>query len=80
MKFVKKYIKIYTHLLTLFALIIGVTSCDRDKFLDEVLETERDFSYYDTEEGIQQLAVGAYYRIFASPFNSEYQFGTTNYT
>ncbi len=79
MKFMKKYIKIYAHLLTLFALIIGITSCDRDKFLDEVLETERDFSYYDTEEGIQQLAVGAYYRIFASPFNSEYQFGTTNY-
>lgn len=75
----KKHIKKHIHLFALLTLIIGVTSCNGDKFLDEVLETERDFSYYDTEEGIQQLAVGAYYRVFASPFNSEYQFGTTNY-
>jgi hypothetical protein len=77
----KKNIKIYTNhlLLTLFALIVGVTSCNQEKFLNEVLETERDFSYYETEQGIQELVVGAYYRIFASPFATEYQFGTTNY-
>ncbi len=75
----KKHIKIYTRLLMLTALIISSNSCNKDGFLDEVLETERDFSYYSTEEGIQQLAVGAYYRVFASSFASEYQFATTNY-
>ena len=75
----KKHIKIYPRLLMLIALIVGTTSCNNDSFLNEVLETERDFSYYNSEEGIQQLAVGAYYRVFASPFGSEYQFGTTNY-
>ena len=79
MKSMKKHIKIYTHLLVLLALIVSVSSCNSDKFLEETLETERDFTYYNTEEGIQQLAVGAYYRIFASSFASEYQFGTTNY-
>ena len=75
----KIQIKIYTRLLQLFVLIVGITSCNSDSFLKEVLETERDFTYYDTEAGIQELAVGAYYRIFASPFASEYQFATTNY-
>jgi hypothetical protein len=79
MKSMKKHIKIYTRLLALLALIVGVTSCNSEKFLEETLETERDFSYYTTEEGIQELAVGAYFKIFASPFSSEYQFGTTNY-
>ena len=75
----KKHIKIYPRLLMLIALIVGTASCNNDRFLNEVLETERDFSYYNSEEGIQQLSVGAYYRVFASPFASEYQFGTTNY-
>lgn len=75
----KRHIKFYTRLLKLFVLIVGITSCNSDNFLKEVLETERDLSYGDTEAGIQELAVGAYYRIFASPFASEYQFGTTNY-
>ncbi|MCG6191034.1 RagB/SusD family nutrient uptake outer membrane protein [Maribellus maritimus] len=73
----KKNIKFYTRLFTLLILIAGVISCK--DFLDEKLDTERDFSFYETEQGIQELAVGAYYRIFASPFDSEYQFGTTNY-
>lgn len=75
----KKYIKNYRVLLMLFALIASGTSCNKDSFLDEVLETERDYSFYDTEQGIQELAVGAYYRVLASSFASEYQFGTTNY-
>lgn len=75
----KKHIIHHARLLTILALIaLGVTSCSKS-FLDEKLETARDFSYYDTEAGIQQLAVGAYYRVFASPFATEYQFGTTNY-
>ncbi len=75
----KKHIIHHAHLLALLALVaLGITSCSKS-FLDEKLETARDFSYYDTEAGIQQLAVGAYYRVFASPFATEYQFGTTNY-
>lgn len=79
MRLMKNNIKTYSQLLMILALIIAGTSCNQDNFLEEVLETERDFSYYETEQGIQELAVGAYYRIFASPFRSEYQFGTTNY-
>ncbi|MCB0608174.1 MAG: RagB/SusD family nutrient uptake outer membrane protein [Lewinella sp.] len=75
----KKHINFHPILLTLLALMISVTSCVKDSFLDETLKTERDYSFYDTEQGIQELAVGAYYRVFSSPFASEYQFGTTNY-
>ncbi|WP_346857905.1 RagB/SusD family nutrient uptake outer membrane protein [uncultured Draconibacterium sp.] len=76
----KKNIKIYTKLLlTLFALILGVTSCNQDAFLEETLETERDYSFYETEQGIQELAVGAYYKVFAHSFRTEYQFATTQY-
>lgn len=75
----KKHIIHHTRLLALLALTaLGVMSCSKS-FLNETLETARDLSYYNTEAGIQQLAVGAYYRVFASPFPSEYQYGTTNY-
>ncbi len=80
MRLMKKNIKIYTKLLlTLFALILGVTSCNQDAFLEETLETERDYSFYETEQGIQELAVGAYYKVFAHSFRTEYQFATTQY-
>jgi SusD family. len=75
----KKHIVHHTRLLALLAYTaLGVMSCSQS-FLDEKLETARDFSYYDTEAGIQQLSVGTYYRVFASPFATEYQYGTTNY-
>jgi len=75
----KKHIILHSRLIVMLVLVaMGVMSCSQS-FLDEKLETARDFSFYDTEAGIQQLAVGAYYRVFASPFASEYQFGTTNY-
>jgi len=75
----KNHILHHTRLLAILALTaLGVMSCSKN-FLDETLETARDFSYYDTEAGIQQLSVGAYYRVFASPFATEYQYGTTNY-
>ncbi len=80
MRVMKKNIKIYTKLLlTLFALILSVTSCDNEAFLEETLETERDYSFYETEQGIQELAVGAYYKVFAHSFRTEYQFATTQY-
>ena len=75
----KKHIKLHTRLLTLLTLIaLGVTSCS-ESFLKEELETQRNFSYLEEEAGIQQIAVGAYYQVFASPFATEYQYGTTNY-
>jgi len=77
----KRYIA-FTCISTLLVLIaLSVTSCF-ENFLDEKLETERDLSYFDTEEGIKELAVGAYFRVFASPFSTfstEYHYATTNY-
>lgn len=74
----KKYKKICTRL-TLALVLIGLsTSCSKD-FLDEELTTKRSSDYYKTEEGIQSLAIGAYYRVLDSPFETEQQFGTTNY-
>jgi hypothetical protein len=74
----KNYKKLCTHLFIALALIGSVTSCNKD-FLDEELTTKRSTAYYDTEEGIQALAIGTYYRVLASPFSSEQQFATTNY-
>lgn len=74
----KKYKKLCTHLFIALALIVSVTSCSKD-FLNEDLTTKRSTAYYDTEEGIQALAIGTYYRVLASPFSSEQQFATTNY-
>lgn len=76
MKNLKKHC---TYLFTALALIGTVSSCTKDSFLDEELTTKRSSDYYKTEEGIKALAVGAYYRVLASPFASEQQFGTTNY-
>jgi hypothetical protein len=74
----KKYKKICAHLSLAFLLIGMTSSCSKD-FLDEELTTKRSTDYYKTEEGIQSLAIGAYYRVLASPFETEQQFGTTNY-
>lgn len=76
MKNLKKY---STYLFTALALIGSVTSCTKDSFLDEDLTTQRNSEYYKTEEGIQSLAIGAYFQVLASPFPSEQQFATTNY-
>jgi hypothetical protein len=75
----KNFKKQCTYLFMALALIGSVTSCTKDSFLDEELTTKRSTDYYKTEAGIQALAVGAYYRILASPFSTEQQFGTTNY-
>ena len=74
----KNYIKLCTHLFTALALVSIVSSCN-DDFLEEELTTKRGNDFYNTEEGIRQLVVGAYYRVLASPFPSEQQFATTNY-
>ena len=79
MKNMKNNIKRGTYLLTaLVVLLSSVTSCKKD-FLDEELTTKRNTDFYNTEEGILALAVGANYKVLASPFPSEQQFATTNY-
>ncbi|MGO4918575.1 RagB/SusD family nutrient uptake outer membrane protein [Maribacter spongiicola] len=60
-------------------LLLGMVSSCSDDFLDEELTTQRSTEYFTTEEGIQSLIIGAYYKVLASPFPSEQQFATTNY-
>ncbi|MEL0456487.1 RagB/SusD family nutrient uptake outer membrane protein [Flavobacteriaceae bacterium SZ-1-7] len=75
----KKYIKYYSPFLMLIALTIGVSSCVKESFIDEELKTDRAIPFFDTEQGIQEGVIGAYYRVLAHSFRSEYQFGTTQY-
>lgn len=58
--------------------MLMITSCD-DDFLTEELRTQRSTDFFNTEQGIQSLVVGAYNRVFAVPFSTEVQFATTNY-
>ena len=75
----KNNIKRSRYLITALVLFMGcITSCNED-FLDEELTTKRNSEYFNTEEGIQSLAIGAYYKVLASTFPSEQQFATTNY-
>lgn len=74
----KNYKNLCTHLFTALVLVGLVSSCSED-FLDEQLTTQRSTEYFNSEEGIRSLAIGAYYQVLASPFPSEQQFGTTNY-
>lgn len=52
------------------ALALGTASCNKD-FLDEELTTAYSKEYYKTEAGIQALANGTYYQVFAAEFSSE---------
>jgi len=58
--------------ITILAVMV-TTSCKKS-FLDENLETVRDLSFYKTDAGIQQLVMGTYHHVFASPFNGEMAF------
>jgi hypothetical protein len=60
----------------LMALVI--TSCKKS-FLDEELKTSRDLEFYKTDAGIQQLVLGAYHQVFATPFNGEMAFSNMCY-
>lgn len=46
------------------------TSCNQD-FLEEKLTTAYSNDYYNTEEGIQSLSIGTYYKTFALDMNRE---------
>jgi starch-binding outer membrane protein, SusD/RagB family len=64
--------------LVLLLLVIVTISCKK-KFLDEELKTSRDFAFYKTDAGIQQLVQGAYHQVFATPFNGEMAFSNMCY-
>lgn len=66
----KNYINPYINLMLLVVLAFGSSSCNKD-FLDEELTTAYSKDYYKTEAGIQALAIGTYYQVFAAEFASE---------
>jgi hypothetical protein len=66
----KNYKNRYINLMLVAALILGSSSCNKD-FLDEELTTAYSKEYYKTEAGIQALAIGTYYQVFAAEFASE---------
>jgi starch-binding outer membrane protein, SusD/RagB family len=59
-------------------LVLITTSCKK-AFLNEELKTSRDFVFYKTDAGIQQLVQGAYHQVFATPFNGEMAFSNMCY-
>ncbi|WP_456311874.1 RagB/SusD family nutrient uptake outer membrane protein [Pseudomonas shirazensis] len=65
----KNYKRRYISLMLFTALLLG-SSCNKD-FLDEELTTAYSKDYYKTEAGIQALAIGTYYQVFAAEFASE---------
>ncbi|KAF2511396.1 RagB/SusD family nutrient uptake outer membrane protein [Flavobacterium zhairuonense] len=65
----KNYKKLYINLMLVAALTVG-SSCNKD-FLDEELTTAYSQDYYKTEAGIQALAVGTYYQVFAAELQGE---------
>ncbi|WP_010516991.1 RagB/SusD family nutrient uptake outer membrane protein [Croceivirga radicis] len=72
--------KYFIRLFTAFVFIASLlTSCTKDTFLDEELKTQRNNDFFETEDGVLQLAVGAYQRSLAAMFGNEEQFATTNY-
>lgn len=71
----KNYKKLYINLI-LGAVLALSTSCNHD-FLDEELTTAYSEEYYKTEEGIQALAIGTYYQVFALEMDSEVPLAST---
>jgi hypothetical protein len=65
----KNYKKLYINLMLVATLGLS-TSCNQD-YLDEELNTAYSKEYYNTEAGIQALAVGTYYQVFAAELGSE---------
>ncbi|MDW8852792.1 RagB/SusD family nutrient uptake outer membrane protein [Flavobacterium sp. MMLR14_040] len=65
----KNYKKQYISLMLVTVLLLS-SSCNKD-FLDEELTTAYTQDYYKTEAGIQALAIGTYYQVFAAEFATE---------
>ena len=62
----------------LFSGCLFLGSCKKD-FLKEELETDRGMSFYETDAGIQSLAIGTYYQVLKTPFNGEWMYCNTIY-
>lgn len=71
-----KYRKLMIGMLT-FSMIAGTFFSCSD-FLDEVQSTKRNTEYFQTQEGIKDLATGMYYNL-RFHFAYEWSFATTNY-
>ena len=65
----------YSLLATIF---VGGTLPSCSDFLNEELTTQRNTDYFDTEEGIADLATGIYYNL-RFHFSKEWAYATTNY-
>ena len=70
--------KIYKVSLVTIIVAMVTISCKKS-FLDEELKTARDLEFYKTDEGIQQLVLGTYHQVFATPFNGEMAFSNMSY-
>ncbi len=73
----KKYFTIIK-LAIVTLVIIAQSSCQKD-FLKETLKTDRSGEFLKTDQGILQLAAGAYHQAFAVPTNGEWFYSATNY-
>ena len=73
----KKYFNIIK-LAIVTLVIIAEPSCQKD-FLKETLKTDRSAEFLKTDQGILQLAAGAYFQAFAVPTNGEWFYSATNY-
>jgi len=60
------------------AVLFTFASCKKN-FLNETLTTARTTDFYQTDAGIQQLAVGTYYQVFNVPENGEWYYAAANY-
>jgi hypothetical protein len=70
--------KILNISLVTLLLVLVTTSCKKS-FLNEELKTSRDFAFYQTDAGLQQLVQGAYHQVFATQFNGEMAFSNMCY-
>lgn len=61
-----------------YIVIIGVVLSSCNDFLDEKLTTQLTTDYFNTEEGIEELASGMYYNL-RFHFSKEWAYATTNF-
>jgi hypothetical protein len=73
----KKYLNL-TKLAVIALALVAEPSCQKD-FLKETLKTDRSTEFAKTDQGILQLAAGAYYQAFSVPTNGEWFYCATNY-
>jgi hypothetical protein len=65
-------------LIIVAVLLLTAASCKKN-FLEEKLTTARNTDFFKTDEGILQLAIGAYYQTFSVPENGEWYYSAANY-